>query len=187
MTVCFRSHDLHGAYPTNLAGICLWLIETAKRHDMEVGTLTCMSMSAHIYARDWNDANEVISKHYVTNHEPRWDMRSTWRVEKIVEQVEGWKCPECNEPLPLTVPAHLPCWRVGGEVLRPSKFAPVKVDLAPRLRATALTPDGKEVIAVFEATTPEALRSQIERSGLISSVGSALWVGDEIRRVSEGK
>jgi hypothetical protein len=61
------------------------------------------------------------------------------------------------------------------------------VDLAPMLRATALTPDGKEVIAVFEATTPEALRSQIERSGLISSVGSALWVGDEIRRVSGGQ
>ena len=56
----------------------------------------------------------------------------------------------------------------------------------PRLRATAFSPgptsDGK-VIAVIEAPTPGALRLQIERSGLVTEIGAALYLGTEIERV----
>lgn len=149
MTVTFRSHCLYAGWPTNLAGLCLWLVEEAERLGMAVGTLTCMSMSAHLYAKDWNAAEGVISKHYDSNREPSWDQRSSWRVE-----------------------------RFEGEALDIGEYA------NPTFRATALTPGGSEVIAVFEASTPESLRTQIEKSGLVTSTGAALWLGDEIRRVA---
>jgi hypothetical protein len=51
------------------------------------------------------------------------------------------------------------------------------------LRASALTPDGSEVLQVFEAKTPERLLRDIEESGLIQATGSALWLGGEVERV----
>jgi len=160
LTVSFRSHDLFGAYSHNLAGICLWLIETAEKHGMAVGTLTCISFSAHVYAKDWNDANTVVEEHYDTNHQPRWDRRAAWRVELLG-----------GEPTYDLASYH------GDRIVGRTPTI---------LRATALTPDGNAVIGVFEASTPEALRAQIERSGLCTSTGSALWLGDEIRRVAGG-
>ena len=60
LTTVWRSHDLFGAWPYNLAACCLWLCRTAERHEMKVGTLTCLSMSAHIYEQDLAAAQGVI-------------------------------------------------------------------------------------------------------------------------------
>lgn len=81
LSVQFRSHDLHGAYPLNLAACCLWLCEEAKVHGMEVGTVTCLSMSAHVYDHAAEAASEVVSKHVKAG---AWsqDARSAWRVWK---------------------------------------------------------------------------------------------------------
>lgn len=138
MTVMFRSHDLFGAYPLNLASAALFLQHVAGVHRMKVGTLTCISCSAHVYDRDYADAEGIIEARIPK--QIGWDPRSTWRVE-LVES---------------------------------------------RLRATALSPDGVEVTAVFEGRTPESVRAKIERSGLIQSVGNALWLGDELRKVYLG-
>lgn len=138
MTLMFRSHDLFAAYPLNLASACCFLQSVASEHSMLVGTLTCISFSAHVYERDFSDANTVIVQRMPK--QIGWDLRSTWRVERR------------------------------GDVLC----------------AVALTPDGASVVNVFEGTTPESVRSQVERSGLLQSVGNALWLGDELRRVHSG-
>lgn len=77
LTVVFRSHDVYGAYPLNLAACCRWLVETAAQQGMSVGTLTCLSLSAHVYDRDWNVAR--LAYRYLTK---TWqqDPRSAWRV-----------------------------------------------------------------------------------------------------------
>jgi len=51
------------------------------------------------------------------------------------------------------------------------------------LRAEALTPDGSEVIATYEAKTPETLLRRIAESGLVTETGAALWLGREVERV----
>lgn len=202
LTVTFRSHDLFAGYPTNLAGICLWLVNTAEQHGMNVGTITCISFSAHVYERDWNAANAVITEHHDTATKPKWDQRSSWRVERVVEPLSV---------LPIEVGEEITSFggdtwkviaRLDGDDDRymlespGGKTANVRADLLRKargdherqessfLRATALNPDGTSVIATFEASTAEALRSKIERSGLCTSTGSALWLGDEIRRVA---
>lgn len=211
LVVAFRSHDLFAAYPTNLAGILLWQAETAAKLGMRAGTLTVTSYSAHVYERDWNAAEAVIAEHYEKAHrEPAWDQRSSWHVE-LVQPVVEEKPVEVGEVLQIPRPASgvLDTWEVQAEPL-PDLYDHVwvenqttgerrKVSLhdwrekrgdyrgpqpQPTLRATALTPDGREVLGTFEAETPEALRTMCERSGLVTSIGAALWLGDEIRKVA---
>lgn len=137
MSVIFRSHDIFGAWPLNLAGACLWLQHEAECKGLAVGTLTCHSLSAHIYERDVSLALETLEKSKET---PRsWasmkaDRRTSWNVQ-----------------------------RVNGHVVVRAMAAGTGMPLA-----------------TFSAPTPELLRSQIERSGLIQSVGSALWLGERI-------
>lgn len=82
MTVTFRSHDLFAGYPLNLAACCLWLVRLADKLGMSVGTLTCLSMSAHVYDRDLADAQKVVTA-YKPPTGPRWDQRAAWRVELV--------------------------------------------------------------------------------------------------------
>lgn len=177
-TVMFRSHDLFGGYPLNLAAICNWLVELANRHGMTVGTLTCISCSAHVYAHDWVRAEQVIDEHFPSG--PYWDQRTTW----VVTRSEGEECPSCGGTgrIPLvsaetligkrTVPEMMRCGACGGVGQRDRQ-----------IEATALTADGKEVVATFTGATVEGVRAKIERSGLIQSVGGALWLGSELERV----
>jgi hypothetical protein len=209
MTIMFRSHDLFGAWPTNLAGIARWLGKTAESLGMGIGTLTCVSCSAHVYAKDWADSDKVIAERYEKNHEPRWDQRSSWHVE-LIRPVTEEKPVVVGEALqvPRSASGVLDVWEVQAEpvidrddhVWIENCTTGVRQQVSlhdwrekrgdyrgpqpkPTLRATALTPDGREVIRVFDAETPEGLRGQIERSGLVTSVGAALWLGDEIRKV----
>ena len=166
MTVHFRSHDLFGAYGLNLAGCCLWLVEEAARLGVEPGTVTCLSTSAHVYDRDWEKAEAVVEK--APRPALRWDQRSVWRVE-IVETPDATDTP--------------PSWDS-------AEFDNWKQRQIRGLRAVALAADGQgavidamKPIAVIEADTPGALRLAIERSGLITSIGGALWLGWEIERI----
>ena len=263
MFVTFRSHDLYAGHPQNLAALCLWLIEEAKTLDMPVGTLTCTSWSAHVYARDYVAALDVVK----ANPAPmvQWDQRSSWRVRtKPGAPVEGLTCcvslrtpgglrvlcgkaaagldsittsPVCAEHAPVNVgPWERVSYRVRrwpwgaiaglventefqglrGVVMSPTSPGPVGVGLvggdteaSARLKvderladmktlplpttrvlvAEALTPGeegGDSVIATFEAPSPGALRLAVIRSGLVTDVGAACWLGSEIERVWAG-
>ena len=175
LTVMFRSHDMFAAYALNLASVCMWLCEMAEKHDMTVGTLTCISSSAHICERDWADAEKLVEeRRFWKTRDIELDERSCWSVTVTA----GDECDVCDgrgEIADICPPSHdgfdIPCRRCdGGRVNR-------------LLRATATNRDGSEVIAVFEAKTPEALRRKVLDSGLITSISNALWLGDEIRRV----
>lgn len=81
LTVTFRSHDLFGAYALNLGACCHWLVDVAAALGMQVGTITCVSMSGHVYQNSWEAANKLIEA-----NKPKglaWDKRSTWRVEVV--------------------------------------------------------------------------------------------------------
>lgn len=208
LVVAFRSHDLFAGWPVNLAGLCLWQSDLARKLGMRPGSLTCTSYSAHIYERDWNAANEVVAKHHDTNREPAWDQRTSWYVQKIPPVVEE-KPIVVGEMLDVPRPASgvIDRWEIQEEPAGPGMVVGLNQTSGeraripermwrerrgdyrgpqpkPTLRATALTPDGSEVVAVFEAETAEALRAMIERSGLVTSIGAAMWLGDEIRKLA---
>lgn len=87
LTVMFRSHDLFAAYPQNLGACCLWLGEEAEAHGVAVGTITCVSMSAHIYDRDWSRVGALWADY--KRKGLRWDERSMFRVERDGEQLRA--------------------------------------------------------------------------------------------------
>jgi len=51
------------------------------------------------------------------------------------------------------------------------------------LRATALHPESGDVISVIEGPEPGPVALRIQRSGLVTTIGHALWLGRELERV----
>ena len=124
------------------------------------------------------------------------DQRSSWRVEKLSDP-----CDKCVGKGRLPVYAHgefcTECdatYLIDGKWVCSDSSTPTDWRACDclggqtnhRLRAVAFTPgpesDGK-IIATFEAETPGGLRMAIERSGLTTGIGSAMWLGSEIERV----
>ncbi len=201
LTVQFRSHDMWGGWPMNLLAFCRVLVETAERLRMAVGHLVCLSMSAHLYDRTWAKAETLANA-----WRPRGlqlDSRSSWRFE--VGPPTGW------EPKPIEIgdkvrdvgpqadtwkvlePDGPGRWKLENE--RTGKTQSVGEDMVRvgrndppppvAVRAVAMEPGmhGSRVTAVFEGTSTAQLRAKIERSGLVTSVGNALWIGEQISKL----
>lgn len=86
LRVAFRSHDYWAGYSINLAAFARLLVETAARRKMLVGTLTCVSYSAHVYERDYDAARQLIAKH-LDYRGIRTDARSTWVVSREAGEI----------------------------------------------------------------------------------------------------
>ena len=203
LTVTFRSHDLHGAYPLNLAACCLWLCKEAKALGMEVGTLTCISMSAHVYDRDCDAARAKAGIGVRIPAAGAFDMTVSFGSKA--------KAPSEDTPVmrtvlmgrhegPVEMPKHDPespaeptrtfaypkppkwsqdarsAWRVWRE-------ADDRWTGGYRYHAEATDPEGTRVLATFQAPTKERLVKDIQASGLVSSVEHALWLGAEVGKL----
>jgi thymidylate synthase len=64
MTAYFRSHDIYRAWPTNAYGLRALQGLIAERLSVTAGELTIHSLSAHIYAHDWQAARDMLAHHY---------------------------------------------------------------------------------------------------------------------------
>ena len=60
LSAVFRSHDFAGAYPANLFGLARLLEYVSLRVGIEPGTITTLSISAHIYEHDWDWVSEML-------------------------------------------------------------------------------------------------------------------------------
>lgn len=60
LTALFRSHDFGGAYPANLYGLSKLLEYVAERLGVKPGKITTVSISAHIYAHDWDQVENIV-------------------------------------------------------------------------------------------------------------------------------
>jgi len=60
----FRSHDFGAAYPANLYGLSKLLEYVAERVGVELGTITTISISAHVYDHDWDMVENVVQGVY---------------------------------------------------------------------------------------------------------------------------
>lgn len=64
MTAYFRSHDIFGAYPLNVFGLRKMQEIVAKEAGLDVGELTSVSCSAHIYYNDLPAVEEILKWNY---------------------------------------------------------------------------------------------------------------------------
>jgi thymidylate synthase len=60
LTTLFRSHDFAGAYPANLYGLSRLLGYVAEQSGQPPGTITTVSVSAHIYEHDWDRIEKIV-------------------------------------------------------------------------------------------------------------------------------
>lgn len=189
LTVTFRSHDVHGAYPLNLAACCRWLCEEAEALNMEVGTVTCVSMSAHVYDHALEAADKVVSEHVKPG---AWsqDPRSAWRVWSTpspypvgftwTHDGEYWEVLEAHA----TGTSYLvrgPRGQIG--VTRCNMRRQLGAPARFTYHAEASDPEGTRVLQLFEASTKERLIRDIQASGLVTSIQHAIWLGAEVGKL----
>ncbi|MEA1984924.1 MAG: thymidylate synthase [Euryarchaeota archaeon] len=62
LTTVFRSHDFAGAYPANLYGLSRLLKYVAEQVGVSAGTITTVSISAHIYDHDWEKIENIVKE-----------------------------------------------------------------------------------------------------------------------------
>jgi thymidylate synthase len=60
----FRSHDIYGAWLLNAFALKKLQEKIAKELKVECGKLTIVSLSAHVYEKDWKSASDTIEKEY---------------------------------------------------------------------------------------------------------------------------
>jgi len=60
MTAVFRSNDMFGAWPANAYGLTRLCEFVAKKVGVDVGAITTLSVSAHIYEHDWKNVKKVL-------------------------------------------------------------------------------------------------------------------------------
>lgn len=60
LTAVFRSHDFYGAYPYNLYALSKLLKYVANAIDVETGSITILSISAHIYMTDYESVMRCL-------------------------------------------------------------------------------------------------------------------------------
>ncbi|NHI83616.1 MAG: thymidylate synthase [Candidatus Thorarchaeota archaeon] len=59
LSVMIRSNDMFGAWPANVYGLGELLQYVSKQANLETGTLTTLSVNAHIYSHDWKKASSI--------------------------------------------------------------------------------------------------------------------------------
>ncbi|MHA1768953.1 MAG: thymidylate synthase [Candidatus Thorarchaeota archaeon] len=59
LSVMIRSNDMYGAWLANVYALGELLSHVAQRVNLPPGTITTMSVNAHIYEHDWEKAREV--------------------------------------------------------------------------------------------------------------------------------
>lgn len=64
LTAHFRSHDIYGAWPENVFALRKLQGQIASEVGVEIGPLTVISHSAHIYADRWQVTQEVLDRYY---------------------------------------------------------------------------------------------------------------------------
>ncbi len=96
LTAYFRSNDMFAAWPKNAYGLRKLQQLIAQQLTVELGPLTTISASAHIYEPDWAAASEIADKH--THIRWRQDKRGYF-VIKVEEGMIRMQHFDNNGPL----------------------------------------------------------------------------------------
>lgn len=60
LTSVFRSNDMYGAWPANVYGLDKVNRYVAKKAGVKAGSITTLSISAHVYEHDYNNVKKIL-------------------------------------------------------------------------------------------------------------------------------
>ncbi len=102
MTSYIRSNDMYEAWPRNAFALRklqkIIVDEIAKEQPIEMGTLTTISGSAHIYEKNWSSAKEIIEK-YRPSYAIYFDSKGNFRIELSDSKIKVTHTDSVGNPL----------------------------------------------------------------------------------------
>lgn len=179
-TAHFRSQDMVHGWPRNTFALRKLQKDIADSAGMEMGPLTMITHSAHMYADDFGLVDNLLMEHYESElgYTPAvhfgFDKRGNVIVEVIREE-EAYVWPMFagryeTQSIPYAVAKTLPTM--------PKKHGKL-------IRATLFEPDGGPAIKIFEGRTAQEVAWQITDWNYMLEPGHMMYVGLELQKAEE--
>ena len=183
LTAHFRSHDMVHGWPRNSFALRKLQQDLAQEGDLEMGSLTIISHSAHIYSDDFKLVENLLMDNYESElgYSPSvhfdFDPRGNMIVE-VISKKDAMTWPEFSEryedeSVPLAVAKTM-------------KRLPKRGRNAGKLiRATLFAPDGGAPLKIFEGRTAQEVAWQITDWKYLTDPGHLMYVGLELQKAEE--
>jgi thymidylate synthase len=179
-TAHFRSQDMVHGWPRNTFALRKLQKDIADSAGMEMGPLTMITHSAHMYADDFLLVDNLLMQHYEgeLGYTPAvhfgFDKRGNVVVEVIAEK-DAYVWPAFQqkyktESVPYAVAKTLPTM--------PKKSGKL-------IRATIFEPDGGPAMKVFEGRTGQEVAWQITDWNYLTDAGHLMYIGLELQKAEE--
>lgn len=179
-TAHFRSQDMVHGWPRNTFALRKLQKDIADSAGLEMGPLTMITHSAHMYADDLPLVENLLMDHYEKElgYTPSvhfsFDKRGNVIVE-VIEEKDAYTWPMFSkkyehESVPYAVSKTLSTLKKGTGKL---------------IRATLFEPDGGPAIKVFEGRTAQEVAWQITDWNYVTDPGHLMYVGLELQKAEQ--
>lgn len=183
-TAHFRSQDMVHGWPRNTFALRKLQKDIADSASLQMGPLTMITHSAHMYADDFGLVDNLLMQHYEPElgyspavhftFEPRGNV-----VVEVISEKEAYVWPMFSEKykeqsVPYAVAKTLPLMPKNSQ----SKTGKL-------IRATLFEPDGGPAMKVFEGRTAQEVAWQITDWNYLSEPGHMMYVGLELQKAEE--
>lgn len=179
-TCHFRSQDMVHGWPRNTFALRKLQKDIADSAGMEMGPLTMITHSAHMYADDFGLVDDLLMKHYESElgYTPQvhfdFDPRGNVVVEVIDEkdaQIWGlWSKRYESEPVPMAVERML---------------RKIPKNSRKLIRATIFEPNGGPAMKMFEGRVAQEVAWQISDWNYSMIPGHMIYVGLELQKAED--
>ena len=183
-TAHFRSQDMVHGWPRNTFALRKLQKDIADSAGLQMGPLTMITHSAHMYADDFGLVDNLLMQHYEPElgyspavhftFEPRGNV-----VVEVIPEKEAYVWPMFSEKykeqsVPYAVAKTLP--------LMPKNPQSQAEKL---IRATLFEPNGGPAMKVFEGRTAQEVAWQITDWNYLSEPGHIMYIGLELQKAEE--
>lgn len=183
LTAHFRSQDMVHGWPRNTFALRKLQQDIAKSGDLELGPLTMITHSAHIYSDDFKLIENILMDWYEKESgftpsvhfafDPRGNV-----VVDVIEAKDALVWPAFSkkyetEAVPYAIAKTLLRFPNRGE--NPQKL----------IRATLFAPDGGGAVKMFEGRTAQEVAWQMTDWDYIREPGHMMYIGLELQKAEE--
>src|SRR5260221_408666 len=180
LTCHFRSQDMVHGWPRNTFALRKLQKDIADSAKMQMGPLTMITHSAHMYADDFGLVDNLLMAHYEKElgFTPQVHFEFDRRGNVIVEVIpksesqvyELWSQRYKTESLPLAIQ----------QMLRR-----MPKDQDKLIRATLFEPNGGPAVKMFEGKTAQEVAWQITDWKYLTDPGHVMYAGLELQKAEE--
>ncbi len=179
-TAHFRSQDMVHGWPRNTFALRKLQKDIADSAQLEMGPLTMITHSAHMYADDFGLVDNLLMEHYEAElgFTPAVHFSFDRRGNVVVEVIK--------ETDAYVWPAFVEKYKTQSVPYAVAKTLPTLPKSNGRLiRATIFEPDGGPAMKVFEGRTAQEVAWQLTDWNYLTDPGHLMYVGLELQKAEQ--